>query len=75
MLEEMLVIQPHEGGNHVELKLCSIENLELHGTQKYSGFAVEHVEIRLVDPQGKYSKHAPPSSPYFQVAISKSVNF
>ncbi|KAI8602966.1 hypothetical protein EDD21DRAFT_442432 [Dissophora ornata] len=51
VLEEMLVIQPHEGGNDIELELRSIENLKLHGTQNYSGFAVEHVEIRPINPQ------------------------
>ncbi|KAF8938005.1 hypothetical protein BGZ58_001746 [Dissophora ornata] len=46
VLEEKLVIQPHEGAAQVQVSLCNNDNTERH---EYSGLAVEHVEIRPID--------------------------
>ncbi|KAF8942380.1 hypothetical protein BGZ47_006548 [Haplosporangium gracile] len=44
-LEEMVVIQPHEGWANIQVMLLNNENED---RDEYSGFLVEHVEIRPV---------------------------
>lgn len=43
VLDEKLVVRPHLGIARVQVVLCNNENIDRH---EYSGFIVEHVEIR-----------------------------
>lgn len=50
-LEEKVVIQPHEGWANIQVILLNNEN---ESRDEYSGFLVEHVEIR---PVGVKTEH------------------
>ncbi|KAG0352295.1 hypothetical protein BGZ54_002865, partial [Gamsiella multidivaricata] len=61
VLEDKLIIQPHEGVAKVELILCNNEKPILNNNEnpdryEYSGLVIEHVEIRPIILQG--DKHA-----------------
>ncbi|KAI1314632.1 hypothetical protein EDD11_001931 [Mortierella claussenii] len=50
-LEEKLIIQPHQGSARVQLILCNINKETPERYNRYSGLAIEHVEIRPAELQ------------------------
>ncbi|KAG0306138.1 hypothetical protein BGZ98_002907, partial [Dissophora globulifera] len=74
VLEEKLIIHPHEGTARIEVILCNNENVD---RVEYSGFEIEHVEIRPmsmgVDPQVGIPDFVVPKAamPNFTINASK----